>query len=191
MSRHPPDPRRKPAPPPVAAEDHALFMDAIGAVRRIETDRHDARAPAPKAEPLQSRRDDARVMDELLRPLPSALDPDAAEPLRYLKNGIAPRVLLKLGRGQYSVRDEIDLHQMTASVAKDAIARFLAECKARGHLCVKIIHGKGLRSKNDGPVLKALADRLLRQRGDVLAFRSARWNDGGSGAVIVLLKGSR
>lgn len=191
MSRHPPDPRRKPAPPPVATEDHALFLDAIGAVRRIETDRHDARAPAPRPEPVQSRRDDARVMDELLRPLPSALDPDAAEPLRHLKNGIAPRVLLKLGRGQYSVRDQIDLHQMTAAVAKDAISRFLAECKARDVLCVKIIHGKGLRSKNDGPVLKALTDRVLRQRGDVLAFRSARWNDGGSGAVIVLLKGSR
>jgi DNA-nicking Smr family endonuclease len=191
MSRHPPDPRRKPAPPPLAAEDRALFLDAIGAVRRIETDRHDARAPAPRPEPVQSRRDDARVIEELLRPLPSSLDPDAAEPLRYLKEGLAPRILLKLGRGQYSVRDEIDLHQMTALVAKDAIARFLGECKARGHLCVKIIHGKGLRSKNEGPVLKALTDRLLRQRGDVLAFRSARWNDGGSGAVIVLLKGGR
>ena len=192
MSSRRPDPRRKPvATAPVAAEDRALFLDAIGEVRRIETDRPDARAPAPAPEPIQSRRDDAMVIEELLRPLPSSLDPDAAEPLRYLKNGIAPRILLKLGRGQYSVRDEIDLHQMTATVAKDAIARFLAECKARGHLCVKIIHGKGMRSKNDGPVLKALTDRLLRQRGDVLAFRSARWNDGGSGAVIVLLKGGR
>ena len=191
MSRHPPDPRRKPAPPPLAAEDRALFLDAIGAVRRIETDRHDARAPAPRPEPVQSRRDDARVIEELLRPLPSSLDPDAAEPLRYLKNGIAPRILLKLGRGQYSVRDELDLHQMTAAVARDAIARFLGECKARDFLCVKIIHGKGLRSKHDGPVLKALTDRLLRQRGDVLAFRSARFNDGGSGAVVVLLKGTR
>lgn len=192
MSRQRPDPHRKPAPAtPVAAEDRDLFLDAIGSVRRIETDRHDARAPGPKPEPVQSRRDDARVMDELLRPLPSSLDPDAAEPLRYLRNGIAPRVLLKLGRGQYSVRDQLDLHQMTMAVAKDAIARFLAECKARDYLCVKIIHGKGLRSKNDGPVLKSLTDRLLRQRGDVLAFRSARWNDGGSGAVIVLLKGKR
>jgi DNA-nicking Smr family endonuclease len=175
----------------LAEADRALFLDAIGTVRRIDTDRHDARAPAPKPEPVQSRRDDARVIEELLRPLPSSLDPDAAEPLRYLKDGLSPRVLLKLGRGQFSVRDELDLHQMTAAVAKDAITRFLAECKARGHLCVKIIHGKGLRSKNDGPVLKALTDRLLRQRGDVLAFRSARWNDGGSGAAIVLLKGSR
>lgn len=192
MSTRRPDSRRKPAPPePLAEADRALFLDAIGTVRRIDTDRHDARAPAPKPEPVQSRRDDARVIEELLRPLPSSLDPDAAEPLRYLKDGLSPRVLLKLGRGQFSVRDELDLHQMTAAVAKDAITRFLAECKARGHLCVKIIHGKGLRSKNDGPVLKALTDRLLRQRGDVLAFRSARWNDGGSGAAIVLLKGSR
>ncbi|HWT15602.1 MAG TPA: Smr/MutS family protein [Patescibacteria group bacterium] len=192
MSKHRPDPRQKPAAPaPLAVEDRALFLDAIGDVRRIQTDRLDARAPGPKPEPVQSRRDDALVIEELLRPLPSSLDPDAAEPLRYLKNGIAPRILLKLGRGQYSVRDELDLHQMTAVVAKDAISRFLAECKSRGVLCVKIIHGKGLRSKHDGPVLKALTDRLLRQRGDVLAFRSARWNDGGSGAVVVLLKGNR
>ena len=192
MSKRPPDSRRKPvAPVPVAADDRALFLDAIGSVRRIESDRQDTRAPPPAPEPVQSRRDDARVMEELLRPLPSSLDPDAAEPLRYLKNGIAPRILLKLGRGQYSVRDELDLHQMTAAVAKDAIARFLAECKARDFLCVKIIHGKGLRSKHTGPVLKALTDRLLRQRSDVLAFRSARFNDGGSGAVVVLLKGTR
>jgi DNA-nicking Smr family endonuclease len=192
MSRRPPDPRRKPAAAaPVASEDRALFLEAIGEVRRIESDRLDARAPGPPPEPVQSRRDDARVLEELLHPLPSALDPDAAEPLRYLKNGIAARILLKLGRGQYSVRDVLDLHQMTAAVAKDAIARFLTECKQRDYLCVKVIHGKGLRSKNEGPVLKALTDRLLRQRVDVLAFRSARWNDGGSGAVIVLLQGKR
>lgn len=192
MSKRPPEPRRRTsAPRTVATEDRNLFLEAIGEVRRIETDRLDPRAPGPAPDPLQSRRDDAQVIEELLRPLPSSLDPDAAEPLRYLKNGVSPRILLKLGRGQFSVRDEIDLHQMTAVVAKDAIARFLNECKARGHLCVKIIHGKGLRSKNEGPVLKALTDRILRQRGDVLAFRSARWNDGGSGAVIVLLKGAR
>lgn len=177
--------------PVVIPSDGELFREAIGDVRRIETDRIDARAPPPKPIPVQSRLDDLAVTRELLRPLPSSLDPDAAEPLRYLKDGLAPRLLLKLGRGQYSVRDELDLHQMTAAVAKDAIARFLAECKTRDFLCVKIIHGKGLRSKHDGPVLKGLTDRLLRQRGDVLAYRSARYNDGGSGAVIVLLKGNR
>jgi DNA-nicking Smr family endonuclease len=47
------------------------------------------------------------------------------------------------------------------------------------------------RSKDAMPVLKNLVDRLLRQRGDVLAFRSARATDGGSGAVLVLLKRAR
>ena len=191
----PPPRRSKPRPQPadtlVAEDDRALFLDAIGNIRRITTDRVDSRPPPPAPEPVQSRLDDLAVTRELMKPLPSSLDPDAAEPLRYLKDGIAPKLLLKLGRGQFSVRDELDLHQMTAVVAKDAIARFLAECKAHGRLCVKIIHGKGLRSKHDGPVLKSLTDRLLRLRGDVLAFRSARYNDGGSGAVIVLLKGDR
>jgi DNA-nicking Smr family endonuclease len=40
-------------------------------------------------------------------------------------------------------------------------------------------------------VLKRLTDRLLRRRGDVLAFRSARAADGGSGAVVVLLRRDR
>jgi DNA-nicking Smr family endonuclease len=46
-----------------------------------------------------------------------------------------------------------------------------------------------LRSKAAGPVLKALTDRLLRRRDDVIAFASARPMQGGTGAVVVLLKG--
>jgi DNA-nicking Smr family endonuclease len=177
--------------PPLSDDDRSLFHDAIGEVRRIHTDRTDVRPAPPRPDPAQTRRDDQRVTEELMRPLPESLDPDAAEPMRYLKNGLHPRLLLKLGRGEYSVRDQIDLHQMTADIAKRAIHDFLNECIDADRLCVKIITGKGMRSKGDGPVLKGLTDRLLRQRNDVLAFRSARYNDGGSGAVIVLLRGKR
>ncbi|MDZ4813259.1 MAG: Smr/MutS family protein [Pseudomonadota bacterium] len=178
-------------PPPSSDNDTSLFHEAIGAVRRIESDRVDIRATPPRPDPVQTRRDNQRVTEELLRPLPATLDPDAAEPLRYLKDGLHPRLLLKLGRGEYSVRDQIDLHQMTTEVARRAIQMFLNECLEADKLCVKIITGKGMRSKGDGPVLKGLTDRMLRQRNDVLAFRSARHNDGGSGAVIVLLRGRR
>jgi DNA-nicking Smr family endonuclease len=54
---------------------------------------------------------------------------------------------------------------------------------------VRIVHGKGLRSKAAGPVLKNLTDRMLRRRDDVIAFASARPAQGGTGAVVVLLKG--
>jgi len=53
---------------------------------------------------------------------------------------------------------------------------------------VKIIHGKGLRSRAPGPVLKRLVDGMLRRRGDVLAFASAAPASGGTGAVVVLLR---
>jgi DNA-nicking Smr family endonuclease len=87
------------------------------------------------------------------------------------------------------VQDDIDLHQMNAAAAQTTITAFLAQASARGLHCVRIVHGKGLRSKAAGPVLKVLTDRLLRRRNDVIAFASARPMQGGTGAVVVLLKG--
>jgi len=67
---------------------------------------------------------------------------------------------------------------------------FLDANQRAGRLCVKIIHDKGLRSRTHGPVLKRLVDSLLRRRADVLAFASAAPAEGGTGAVIVLLRRS-
>ena len=67
------------------------------------------------------------------------------------------------------------------------LPEFLAQSRAGGHACVRIIHGKGPRAVDGGSVLKALVDRLLRQRADVLAFASAPEAMGGTGAVLVLL----
>jgi len=121
----------------------------------------------------------------------SIIDPseiEVGEELSYLKSGLSPHLLRKLKRGQFSVSDEIDLHQMTVEVARTAIKKFLAECRREARLCVKIIHGKGLRSRAQGPVIKRLTDSLLRQRADVLAFASAKSADGGTGAVVILLQ---
>jgi len=68
------------------------------------------------------------------------------------------------------------------------LAEFLLECKRRTIRCVRIIHGKGLRSPNREPVLKNHVRHWLMQRDEVLAFVEARPADGGSGAVVVLLK---
>ena len=50
-----------------------------------------------------------------------------------------------------------------------------------------IIHGKA-RGADHGSVIKAMTDRVLRQRADVIGYTSARPQEGGTGAVIVLLK---
>ena len=175
-------------PTVVSDEDRDLFAQAIGRVRPIKqtVTAPSKRQPAP--EPVQSRLDEARVPGELIG---SAIDPavlEVGDELSYLKQGHSPLLLRKLKRGQFSIADEIDLHQMTAAVARVAIAEFLASSKRAGKLCVKIIHGKGLRSRNEGPVLKRLVDSLLRRRADVLAYASAKANEGGTGAVVVLLQ---
>jgi len=172
----------------VSDEDRSLFAQAIGKVRPIKQSAVASAKPRPAPEPLQSQLDEARVPGELID---SVIDPaqiEVGEELSYLKDGHSPQLLRKLKRGHFSIADEIDLHQMTAAVARVAVAQFLAECKREGKLCVKIIHGKGLRSRNEGPVLKRLVDSLLRRRGDVLAYASAKPSEGGTGAVIVLLK---
>ncbi len=113
---------------------------------------------------------------------------ETGEELFFLRSGLQRRVLRRLRRGQYAVGAELDLHDMNASAARQSILDFLAASGARGLSCVKIIHGKGLRSKREGPVLKRLTDSLLRRRSEVLAFASAPPNDGGTGAVYVLLR---
>ena len=170
-------------------DDATLFRDAIGRVRPLARER-DALPdrPRPAPEPEQSRLDEARVRGELLT---HAIDPGAIElgdEISYLRQGQPSGLLQKLRRGQFSVRAEIDLHEMSVKVAREAVRQFLDDCRRHDELCVRIVHGKGLRSKAQGPVLKQMTDTLLRHRGDVLAFTSARPAQGGTGAVIVLLQ---
>ena len=169
-------------------EDARLFRDAIGGVRPLKRVAPPLpRKPLPAPEPTQSARDEARVRDELLV---HAFDPAAIEvgdEIHYLKQGQPQRLLKRLRRGQFSVRAELDLHEMTTAVAREAIRSFLDECLAGGEYCVRIVHGKGLRSRADGPVLKRLTATMLARRKDVLAYASARPAQGGTGAVVVLL----
>jgi DNA-nicking Smr family endonuclease len=87
------------------------------------------------------------------------------------------------------IQDDLDLHGMTSIEAREATAVFLAECVQRGIRCVRIVHGKGLRSPNREPVLKRRLGHWLVVRDEVLAFCEARPVDGGSGAVVILLRG--
>jgi DNA-nicking Smr family endonuclease len=172
-----------------SADDARLFRDAIGRVRPLkQAPAATPSRPRPAPEPTQYLLDEAKVRDELLT---HAIDPalvEAGDEISYLKTGQSSRLLTRLRRGQFSVRAEIDLHEMNRAAAQEAIRQFLDDCRRQGELCVRIVHGKGLRSKAQGPVLKQLTDSLLRRRADVLAFTSARPAQGGTGAVIVLLQ---
>ena len=106
----------------------------------------------------------------------------------FVRSGIGRDVLAKLRRGHWAVQGEIDLHGLTASEAREALAQFLASARARGWRCVRVVHGKGLTSPGREPVLKGKTRTWLAQWDQVLAYCEAPRHSGGSGAVIVLLK---
>ena len=119
-------------------------------------------------------------------PLEAALE--SGEALAFLRQGMSPQVLRKLRSGFWAVQDELDLHGLRTEEARELLAQFLTGAVRRGHRCLRVIHGKGWRSRNNEPVLKRKVAGWLTQRGEVLAYCEARPADGGSGAVTVLLE---
>jgi DNA-nicking Smr family endonuclease len=113
---------------------------------------------------------------------------DAGDEPNFLRPGLSRQVLRKLRNGTWVIQDELDLHGLDRHEAREALAGFLARCIKRGIRCVRVIHGKGLGSKNREPVLKIKVKHWLTQRDEVLAYCQARPVDGGSGALVVLLR---
>lgn len=168
--------------------EEGLFRSAVGKVAPIKAaPRSESRAPPPPPRPLQTERDERAVMEELLGPPGDLAELETGEELLFLRAGIQKRYLIRLRRGHYSIRDSLDLHAMNEAVASEAIRAFIDGSVSRGMGCVRIVHGKGLRSRN-GPKLKALTRSVLSRHPRVLAFASCRPVDGGTGAVSVLLK---
>jgi len=181
------------ADPGAARSDEArLFREAVRDVKPLGrsaqgTDHPQKRTRRPRASARFARADRLAVLAESLSS--DIIDPALAggEELVYHRAGIQPSVLRKLRRGDYRVQGEIDLHGLNVSEAKQALRQFLALALMRQWRCVRIVHGKGLRSGHRGPVLKGMVGAMLRSIGPVLAYVSARPIDGGTGALYVLL----
>ena len=172
-------------------EEAAEFREAVGPVRPVITRRVEPESGRVPARPLQREADEARVMEDLATGGPDFSDLETGEELVWLRPGVQKRVLRRLRRGHWRVQAELDLHQMNTDAAGRSIRSFLAEAGERGLTCVKIIHGKGLRSGPGGPRLKRLTGRLLSRHKRVLAFAGAPAGDGGTGAVYVLMRNRR
>ena len=112
----------------------------------------------------------------------ASFPPEVGEPLRFLRPGHSPDLLRKLRRGHWRVEDELDLHGMNRIQAQHAVDDFLNEAAAHRLRCARIVHGKGL------GVLRDVLRTALPARAEVLGFVEAPAAQGGSGAVLVLLK---
>ena len=173
-------------------DDEELFRQAMRGVRPLSTS---ARAtPARKRKPARARfarAERAAVLIESLGPVDVQLDIQPGDTLQFRRPGVPETLLRQLRRGAIRVEAEVDLHGLTLEAGKAQLRAFLRTALAERHRCLRIVHGKGLRSGARGPVLKMAVNELLRRSDAVLAFSSAGIRGGGSGATLVLLRISR
>ncbi len=107
------------------------------------------------------------------------------------RGDLPPDVARKLRRGVLPVDGRLDLHGMGAGEARGQLELFLRTMRARGERCVLVIHGKGGHSPGGVGILRGEIAAWLSQGRScehVAAFATARAEDGGEGAVYVLLR---
>jgi DNA-nicking Smr family endonuclease len=177
--------------PASPCSDEQLFAGAMEGVKRASW-RHDPhplskRPPAPEGDPdLEAH----RLMREAFeKDSPTAI----LDHPEYIEGwiGVAgKRYLPKLRNGLYSIQGQIDLHGLNRAEAQIVVEEYIIRMSRLHSCCIKIIHGRGINSPTDRATLKESLQRLLstrRMSRYVVAYASAPFNDGGVGAVYVLL----
>lgn len=184
--------------PPQTSDDVSLFLREMGDVVQLDAQERARVAGPPPASPARAMvSDDAEALAELSE-LVMGQGPfdisDSDEHLEAVAAGVDARLVKRLRRGEFAYQAHLDLHGLTAAEAKVAVDRFFSRAHQEGLRCVLLVHGRGLNSKDQIPVLKERVVGWL-ARGQwsrlILAFSSARACDGGAGALYVLLRRDR
>lgn len=76
----------------------------------------------------------------------------------------------------------LDLHKFRPADVKDLVPTYLDECRKRGILQVRIIHGKGTGA------LRETVHAVLRRTPGIESFGLAPGNAGGWGATVLTLR---
>jgi len=170
--------------------ESALFRDAVrDAIPLKASPRASLIGKQPSPVAVQSLLDDRDALAESTTGFLSwEQSLETGEEACYLREGLGREVIRKLRRGHWIVQDMVDLHGLNRAEARLLLSAFLAACLKRDLRCVRVVHGKGLRSPNREPVLKGKVQHWLARRNEVLAFCQAPHTQGGGGALLVLLK---
>lgn len=169
--------------PITADDDKKAFQDAMQGVTPLKSEQRVAiEKPSPRARQRNPARTPAAV------PSFTRMEAGAQAAESYQAPGVQHRIARQLRRGKISIEDRVDLHGLHLKDAHEYLHQFIEQCLARQLKHVLVIHGKGLSSGEQGPVLKPNVRHWLQQHAKVAAYTVALPKDGGSGALYVQLK---
>jgi len=190
----------EPSEAQAATDDDCMSFEGAmeGVVPLSQADRGRVDEPAPAGTGVPRPVGEEAEALAVLADLVSGVGPfDITNTEEYIEGrvqGLDPRVVRRLRKGDFSYQTHLDLHHLTAEEAHLEVNRFLSEAYRKGHRCVLIVHGRGRNSKDQIPVLKERLKVWLGRGAlarHVLAFTTARACDGGAGALYVLLRRER
>lgn len=172
-------------------DEKLLYAEAMDGVHKITQDKSLIKRPAMSKIRCLPAEDCPRVLlEEAIRDKRNLNVTNMPEYMEGYAEGTSPITLDKLKNGEFSIQKTLDLHGLSIDDAKLAFEEFIGEAIKEGLNCVKVVHGRGLKSKSL-PVLKeSLKLWIIRamNRKWVTAFSSARMCEGGPGATCILLK---
>jgi DNA-nicking Smr family endonuclease len=187
MSSNPPAAKKE-----QPANDEELFANAMREVREIKEFRsitvRTGKTMIARRK-ISSAKEEMKVLEEIVDGRRAVNLPDTQEYVEWINQDYRRNIVKKLHEGKFAVQDYLDLHGLCSGEAESSVEQFLKESMIKGHRCIKIIHGRGLRSPK-GPVLKEALIKWLsgRYRKHIIAFVTARQCDGGLGALYILLR---
>jgi DNA-nicking Smr family endonuclease len=171
-------------------DERFVYAEAMEGVQQISHDKALIRRPVPTKIRCKTMIEDPRqLLEEAVRDKRKLNVTNMPEYMEGYAEGINPVTLDKLKNSEFSIQKTLDLHGFSLEDAQKTFEEFITDSIKNGLNCVKVVHGRGLKSRNV-PVLKDnLKSWIIRaiNRKWVTAFSSARMCDGGPGATCILL----
>jgi DNA-nicking Smr family endonuclease len=172
-------------------DEQRAYAEAMEGVRTISPGKGLVRRKPPAKTPRMMIEDDPKTqIEKALQDKRRVNVTNMPEFMEGYADGTNPLTLEKLRGGKFSVQKTLDLHGYCIEEARALFEEFIRSAVRSRLNCIKVIHGRGLRSK-DTPVLKEKLKSWIIQamhRKWITAFSSALMCDGGPGATYVLLR---
>lgn len=177
------------------ARAFAIYMSGVhalpGRASRIPATANQLeRAPAPKTPPPDLDQGARAQLRSLITEGLRFETTDDGERIEGRRVDVDPRDLRRLRRAEFAIDGKIDLHGHSVDEARRAVETFVKRRAELGDKVVVIVHGKGSHSPRQHGVLRGEIGAWLSQgraARHVLAFATPPEDEGGTGALLVLL----
>lgn len=175
--------------PPVLTDDEYEFSHALKDVKPLNGKGRDLSPPPPPL-PLINKQPERNPLLDFME----SIEFSSCSSDEYVQGHIVGLDMLILGKLQareYKPEAHIDLHGLNSEQAYRNLIAFFRTSYQRDLRSVLLVTGRGLNSANKQSVLRPMVQQWLTHepfKRVVLAFCSAKQEDGGTGALYVLIR---